>query len=204
VTTATGYSPFELNYGYRPNFTIPIEKATSFPAVDQRLQKLREARKEAESALRISKERMKEDYEKGKKKAHEFQEGDLVWLDSKAIKIKQPANKLGPKRLGPYPVSEKVGDQDYQLDLFASPGLKITGWSMWIDCRLGKAMKSMESDQSHHPRSKWKEKTSTKFNKSVIAEYTGRNCSTWFDGEDMVWNMTAGNQKAIWNMPRIP
>jgi len=125
VTTATGYSPFELIYGYRPNFTIPIGKATSFPTVDQRLQKLHEARKEAESALRISKERMKEDYEKGKKKAHEFQEGDLVWLDSKDIRIKQPADKLGPKRLGPYPVSQKVGDLDYQLDLSASPGLKI-------------------------------------------------------------------------------
>jgi len=68
---------------------------------------------------------MKEDYEKGKKKAHKFQEGDLVWLDSKDIKIKQPADKLRLKSLGPYPISKKVRDLDYRLDLSASPSLKI-------------------------------------------------------------------------------
>jgi len=30
---------------------------------------------------------MKENYEKEKKKAHQFEVGDLVWLDSKEIKI---------------------------------------------------------------------------------------------------------------------
>jgi len=58
-------------------------------------------------------------------RAHRFEIGDLVWLDSKDIKIRQPADKLGPKRLGSYPVSEKVGDLDYRLDLSTSPGLKI-------------------------------------------------------------------------------
>jgi len=124
-TSATDHTPFELNYGYTPDFTIPVGKASNMPLVNQRLDKPRQARKEAEEALKLGKERMKEDYEKGKKKAHKFEVGDLVWLDSKDIKIRQPADKLGPKRLGPYPISETVGDLDYRLDLSASPGLKI-------------------------------------------------------------------------------
>jgi len=124
-TSATDHTPFELNYGYTPDFTIPVGKASNMPSVNQRLDKLRQARKEAEDALKLGKEQMKEDYEKEKKKAHKFEVRDLVWLDSKDIKICQPADKLGPKRLGPYPVSETVGDLDYRLDLSASPGLKI-------------------------------------------------------------------------------
>lgn len=57
--------------------------------------------------------------------AHEFEKGDLVWLDVRNIKIHQATPKLGPKRLGPYLVTEKRSALDYELDLSASPGLRI-------------------------------------------------------------------------------
>lgn len=86
-TSATDHTPFELNYGYTSDSTIPVGKASNMPLVNQRLQKLWQVRKEAEDALKLRKERMKENYEKEKKKAHQFEVGDLVWLDSKEIKI---------------------------------------------------------------------------------------------------------------------
>jgi len=38
--SATDHTPFELNYGYTPDFTIPVEKASNMPSVNQRLDKL--------------------------------------------------------------------------------------------------------------------------------------------------------------------
>ena len=123
LNSSTGHSPFELMYGYQPDFTLPVGRSSNIPALDQRLEKLREARKDAEAALRLSKERMKADYERGKKRSHEFDIGDKVWLDAKNIKIHQESIKLGPKRLGPFEVVGRVGELDYRLKLPA--GLKV-------------------------------------------------------------------------------
>lgn len=41
-SSSTGYTAFELNYGYQPNFTVPIGKKSNIPSVDQRLNNLRE------------------------------------------------------------------------------------------------------------------------------------------------------------------
>jgi hypothetical protein len=47
---------FKVQYGYRPNFTIPAGCATPFPSIAQRLEHLREAQKDAEAAMRMAKE----------------------------------------------------------------------------------------------------------------------------------------------------
>ena len=132
-TLATDLTPFGLNYGYTPDFTIPVGKASNMSSVNQRLEMLRQVRKEAEEALMLGKEQIKMDFEEGKQKAHKFEVSDLVWLDSKDIKIRQPADKLGPKQLGPYPVGKKIRDLGYRLDFSASPGLKIYQ-VLHVDC----------------------------------------------------------------------
>ena len=38
-------------------------------------------------------------------------------LDARNIRLKVPCRKLGPKRLGPYPVVRKVGQAAYALQL---------------------------------------------------------------------------------------
>ena len=123
VSSATQQSPFELLYGYKPDFTIPVGGRSTVPAVDERLDRLREARKEADAALRLSKEQMKRDQELGTRKAYTFQVGDKVWVSAKNIKVHQASDKLGPRQLGPYEVIERVGDLDYRLKL--PPTLKI-------------------------------------------------------------------------------
>ena len=58
VNSSTGYSPFELMYGYRPNFTIPPGRTPRMPAVEERLRLLESARRDAEASLRMAKQHM--------------------------------------------------------------------------------------------------------------------------------------------------
>ena len=97
--SAIGMSPFELLYGYLPLFNIPVGRRTSFPEVEERLEILREVRRDAGSALHLAKRRMKEGYERGKRKAHQFKVGDYVWLSGEDINLKLSSDKLGDQQL---------------------------------------------------------------------------------------------------------
>ena len=110
-------TPFEVIYGYCPNFTIPTGAPTQFPALDTRLQQLRETHKEAEAALRMEKRTMKEKFEAGKPTLHLFKAGDKVWLSSKDISLSCPSRKLTARQLGPYEVIERTGELTYRLSL---------------------------------------------------------------------------------------
>jgi hypothetical protein len=118
--SAHNRSPFEVLYGYLPHFNIPIGTSTGIRGVDDRIDRIRDVREDVEAALRLEKAHQKSAFEKGKQAAHEFKVGDHVWLSSKNIALKTPSRKLGDLQLGPYRVSERVGDLDYRLDLPAS------------------------------------------------------------------------------------
>src|SRR5688572_18995802 len=118
--TAHNRSPFEALYGYHPHFNIPVRTASGLRGVDARVDDLQDARKDIEAALRRGKSRQKETFEAGKRAAHYFDVGDYVWLSAKNINIKVPTRKLGDFQLGPYKVTKKIGELDYQLDLPAS------------------------------------------------------------------------------------
>ncbi len=61
LNSATGYTPFEVLYGYTPDFTIPAGRPTGIPLLDKRLQKLCSLRADAEAALCLSKLRMQDE-----------------------------------------------------------------------------------------------------------------------------------------------
>ena len=65
-------SPFELLYGYLPLFNIPVGRRTGIPEVENRIDILRDVRRDAGAALHLTKRHMKEGFERGKKKAHQF------------------------------------------------------------------------------------------------------------------------------------
>jgi hypothetical protein len=117
IHSGTSKAPFELIYGYCPDFTVPIGKRSNMPRLDQQLDHLAKIRADAKAALRLSKEKMKEQYERNKKTTHTFNVGDLVWLQAKDIKIYQKSPKLGPCQLGPFKVVECIGDLDFKLEL---------------------------------------------------------------------------------------
>jgi hypothetical protein len=60
---------------------------------------------------------MKEQYKRDKKTAHSFNVGDLGWLQAKDIKIHQKSPELGPCQIGPFKVTERIGDLDFKLEL---------------------------------------------------------------------------------------
>lgn len=113
ISAATQRSPFEMLYGYQPDFTIPAGGRSNVPAADARLDLLQQTRLDAEAALRLSKEAMSQD----PTPSRSFAIGDRVWLDVNNVHIHQAARKLGPKQLGPYPVIGIHGDRDYRLEL---------------------------------------------------------------------------------------
>ncbi|KAJ3550669.1 hypothetical protein NMY22_g303 [Coprinellus aureogranulatus] len=117
VHSAHSRSPFEVIYGHLPHFNIPVAPKLGIRGIDERLQQLQDVRKEVEAALRVDKARQKRDYETGKRTAHSFQVNDYVWLSAKNIAIKVPTRKLGDLYLGPFKITEKVGDLDYRLQL---------------------------------------------------------------------------------------
>jgi transposase InsO family protein len=129
-------APFEVMYGYRPDFTVPVGPPTKFPALDVRLRQLRDARKDAEAALRQEKQAMKETFEAGKPAPHSFTPGQKVWLSSKDISLAQPSRKLAPRQLGPYDVLERTGELTYRLQLPPSmrqhPVFHVDRLSPWV------------------------------------------------------------------------
>ncbi|KAJ3538280.1 hypothetical protein NMY22_g5229 [Coprinellus aureogranulatus] len=117
VHSAHSRSPFEVIYGHLPHFNIPVAPKLGIRSIDKRLQQLQNVLKEVEATLRFDKARQKLDYETGKRTAHSFQVNDYVWLSAKNIAIKVPTCKLGDLYLGPFKITEKVGDLDYRLQL---------------------------------------------------------------------------------------
>ena len=117
-SSASDHTPFELIYGYTPDFMILPSQLVGMPHVNKRLQALEKAHKEAQAALRMSKDQMRSDLTMQLKKPYKFLVGDMVWLQSKNIKVHQQSQKLGPKQLGPFAVTEVLLDLDYRVTAY--------------------------------------------------------------------------------------
>jgi hypothetical protein len=117
-----GHTPFELIYGYTPDFTIPAGQPTGIPVLDKCLQLLQSIWKDAEAALHLSKKQMQTQVHQ-RHTPYKCKVGEKVWLQAKQIKIHQQSSKLGPKQLGPFTVTKVLSDVDYQLAL--PPALKV-------------------------------------------------------------------------------
>ncbi|KAF8754653.1 hypothetical protein RHS01_05919 [Rhizoctonia solani] len=109
---ATGKTPFELVYGRNPVMN-PSNIPANVPEADAVADTLAQEWREAKSALRMSKERMTRD----KGIIPEYTVGKKVWLDGKNVELRTNSNKLDPRRLGPFKITEKVSSHAYRLEL---------------------------------------------------------------------------------------
>ncbi|KAF8703074.1 hypothetical protein RHS03_06294, partial [Rhizoctonia solani] len=115
---ATGKMPFELIYGRNPVMNLSNVPA-NVPEADTVADTLAREWKEAEAALRMSKEQMA----RNQGTVLEYSIDKRVWLDGRGVGLRTNSNKLDPKQLGPFKVIKKISSHAYRLELLES--LKI-------------------------------------------------------------------------------
>src|SRR5712672_4164980 len=112
---STKKSPYELILGYTPLAHQPSRDTTAIPDLNTRIQLIKEAREQAQEALKRMQEAMvKESKFKG------FEIGQKVWLEGKNIKRPYDSPKLSPKRYGPFRVVAKISPVAYKLKIPAT------------------------------------------------------------------------------------
>lgn len=119
VHSATRKTPFELLFGYQPQWPGQILPNNAVPAGAQRIEELQTAREEAKAAMKIAQESMKIQNNRYGSEGSQWKIGDLVWLEGKNLKTQYPTAKLSPKRFGPFEITNLIGTTSYQLKLLA-------------------------------------------------------------------------------------
>ena len=117
ITTATGSSPFILNYGQQPQIRENQKKIIWNPAAEDFVETMRKTHKEAKEALDHATEDMKRFYNQKHKGGKEYSIGDLVLLEATNIWSDQPSKKLNQKRYGLFKILKKIGQGAYKLQL---------------------------------------------------------------------------------------
>jgi hypothetical protein len=107
-------SPFYLMMGYHPTALPTAYQKTNVPETQERLDALQEARKEANAAHELARQKM---MERTTRHFTPFHKGDKVWLESKHLKLRYETKKMAPKREGPFTITEVLSPLNYRLEL---------------------------------------------------------------------------------------
>src|SRR5712671_6823559 len=111
---STKKTPYELILGYTPLAHQPVQD-TTVPDINTRMQLIKDAREQAQDALKQTQEAMIKET-----KFKEFVIGQKVWLEGKNIKRPYDSPKLSPKRYGPFRVVAKISSMAYKLQIPAT------------------------------------------------------------------------------------
>jgi RNase H-like domain found in reverse transcriptase/Reverse transcriptase (RNA-dependent DNA polymerase)/Integrase zinc binding domain/Chromo (CHRromatin Organisation MOdifier) domain/Retroviral aspartyl protease/Integrase core domain len=116
--SSTKTTPFFANLGYHPKFSVTMPRVTkdNRPVAD-RIQALQDLHSELKFNIQTALEAHAKHFDTMAQAQPDFQIGDRVWLNSKNLRTDRPARKLDYKRVGPFPILEKVGTRSYRLDL---------------------------------------------------------------------------------------
>ncbi len=114
INENTKMSPFQIIMGYEPHAIPLIYPRSDVPAVADRLQNLQKIRDEALAAHELSRQKMAERIRSNFKP---FEKGQKVWLEGKNLKLGYEHQKLAPKRVGPFIITEVLGPLTYRLQL---------------------------------------------------------------------------------------
>ena len=117
IHSATQSTPFFANYGFHPKCDLLIPSQRLVPRAEFRIQSFNDLVKRLQENIALATAQMSESADKKRREQPNFQPGDMVWLDCRNIRLKLPSKKLGPRRIGPYPVVEAVGSRAFRLAL---------------------------------------------------------------------------------------
>jgi hypothetical protein len=123
VHASTSKTPFLANYGCCPNSVTtvtPRALSSANPAADDLIKSLHAVHKQLALDLAEASATQARFYDRKVKEAPPFKVGDQVWLLRRNIKTARPSDKLDHKRLGPYPITDKIGKAAFRLQLPAS------------------------------------------------------------------------------------
>src|SRR5438128_6359083 len=112
-----GKSSFEVIYGRTLDFHVIPKEGQEIPSVTAKLHHMKQLQEDLQSALEISHERMKNQYDRHVRQAPQYELGQKVWLDVKNIQLRRKSMKLAPKWLGPYEIIQKISPLNYKLRL---------------------------------------------------------------------------------------
>ena len=114
---STGYTPFELNYGYhlRVSYKEDIDTCSRSKTTDELTKELRNLMAACKENLQHTQELQKQAHNKGIK-PKSYVPNEKIWLNSKYIKTKRN-RKLEAKFFGSFQVLHPVGNQAYKLKL---------------------------------------------------------------------------------------
>ena len=114
---STGFTPFELNYGYHPRvfYEEDLDLRSKSRTAEELSSKLRELMTICQQNLNHAQELQKRGHDKGVK-PQSYASGDKVWLSSKYLKTKRN-HKLEAMFFGFFRVLHPVDKQAYKLKL---------------------------------------------------------------------------------------
>jgi hypothetical protein len=116
----TGVSPFFSNYGFHPKFDLESDIYIDHPEEGQarRLTDyLKEIHDFSKNEMTFTQDHQQEYANKHWLPAPAYCPGDLVWLNTKNLRMNRPSWKLDYKCHGPFPVIKEVGKYAYELEL---------------------------------------------------------------------------------------
>jgi hypothetical protein len=127
VNTSTGMTPWYANKGYHPRTASTFDasrKEINNPAAHDFAENLRVIQEELKENLAEAQANYKRFYDKNHRPVM-FQEGDMVFLSAKNIKVLRPSKKLSSTKLGPYKVEKIVGAGKVAAKLALPKSMKI-------------------------------------------------------------------------------
>jgi len=121
---STGNSPFYINYGYHPRFSIHTPTTMSIaPGAESIAHQLRHLWSDVRTSIAKSQARYKAAADHSRSMPPVWSVGDLVWLSTRNLKSAGPSRKLNPKFVGPYLITELISDTTVRLQL--PPGSRV-------------------------------------------------------------------------------
>ena len=103
------HSPFELLYGESPKMLPIVFEKTKYLMIEERMKNLIRDREEALAAHELAMRRIAD---RRRNTFTLFKKGEQVWLDTRNIKTTNNP-KIGPRREGPFVISEVLGPLTY-------------------------------------------------------------------------------------------
>jgi hypothetical protein len=120
VNSSTGYSPFFLNYGQHPiapvTYEVRKEVRTNETATEL-IESLYDTIEHAHDNIIKAQAAQKKYADKYRRDFESFQVGDMVLLSTDNLRTMGRAQKLDPKRIGPFKIIKVLSKLNYQLEL---------------------------------------------------------------------------------------